>query len=271
MGKSTQAFNDFSELGTLLSEMRDENPNPVEHNREERHQELAFETVKPLGVVNLYYQQYNHAAIAAAISYPLIKGIDKKSEVKGGAKAKCFQVGSKFNAVVFHYQERSTKRTLKCRDRVSAFRAIMYCFSELRTLGPVHILIKEQCSSQMFLLYLNDIPLFASSYSSNNGSMSILRMHKEAIINGEQEKTSNESDAKIAGSKFVTLYNETEIPSEIPIYPKIDYSKFGHSERILVSQTNYEKRASSPFFQKHSGPAVLPSMANWDDRYDHDD
>ncbi len=271
MEKSKQTFIDFSDLGTLLSEMTVENPNTVEHNRVQRTQELVFETERPLGVKNLYYQHYNHAAIAAAISYPLLKGIEKDCIVKGSAKTKCFQVGSKLNYVVFHFQEHSTKRTLKCRDRVSAFRAIMYCFSELRTLGQVHILIKEQLSSQLFLLYLNDVPLFASSYSYNNGSMNILRKHKEAIIKGEQEKTVTECDAKIAGSKFVALYNETEIPSEIPISPTVDYSRFGHSEKILVSQANYEKRISHPVYQKHSGPSVLPSMAAWDDRYDHDD
>jgi hypothetical protein len=229
------------------------------------------------------------AAAAAVKAYPIIASNDKSIQYTSSKKEKFIALGRNGHRFFFRFNMMNDKRVFKSLDRIAAFRAIMFVYLEVRKIAASHIQVTENTGVGNFVLSINEIPLVSSSYKRYTGTFPMLKVLKQEMLNGSHKPTSkNEEDALEIGVKFCDKVAESSIYDEIEIIPEIDYSAFGHSERIKVStrpgyfepdrtpkETTKPKNIIIPGRSLLAAPkkfhSANPWADNWDDRFDHDD
>ena len=148
----------------------------------------------------------------------------------------------------------------------------MFCYAELRKIAHIHIKVSEGIASGNFVLTLDEIPVVAASYKRYNGLKTQLVGFRDSLCSGHQRpKTDYEMEAQRFGIDLVRRIDEAVFQEGIPLKDDVDYSKFYHKESVLVSSRSYSSTGKVSDGNKHSGPSMLRSMMDWDDRYDHDD
>lgn len=279
-----QILNDFAELGVLKAKLSREDVIPAV---KKHHNPLA--QIRLQGNVYYDYNTYLDAAAAAVKAYPIISINYKSIQYTSSRKEKFIALGNNLHRYFFRFNMVSDKRVFKSLDRIAAFRTIMFVYLEVRKIAASHIQIIENAGAGNFVLSINEIPLVASSYKRYTGTFSMLRVLKQQMLDGSHTPMSmNEEDALNMGVKFRDKVAESTIYDEIEILPEIDYSTFGHSEKIKASTKpgyvepdktlKVNSKPKSRVIPGRSLPAPhknfhssTPWMDNWDDRFDHDD
>ncbi len=273
-------LNDFADLGELKEKLSQEDG--VFPTKE------IFNPIVPVrqqGNVYYDYNTYIEAAAAAVKAYPIISVNYKTIQFTFSQKKRYIALtGGIGHCHYFRFKMSSDKRIFRSTDRIAAFRAIMFAFREMRKIPASHILIVENVDIKNFVLFINEIPLIASSYTKFTGTFSMLKTLKEDMLNGDVLPTcENEENAQQMGINFQEKVNQSPIYDKLEIIPEIDYSVFCDDERIKVStKVGYvEPERTSPKPRVIAGrslPAMPkklhsdnPWLDKWDDRLDHDD
>lgn len=279
-----QILNDFADLGTLKAKLSREDVVPVV---KERHNPLV--QIRLQGNVYYDYNTYLDAAAAAVKAYPIISINYKSIQFTSSKKEKYIALGKNGHRFFFRFNMMSDKRVFKSVDRISAFRTIMFVYLEVRKIAASHIQIIENAGIGNFVLTINEVPLVASSYKRFTGTFPMLKILKQQMLDGSHKPMSmNEEDALEMAVKFREKVSDSSIYDEIEIIPELDYSNFGHSERIKAStKPGYVELDKTPKVATKPKSKVIPGrslpsvpkkfhssnpwMDSWDDRFDHDD
>lgn len=275
---ATQPLHDFSELASLkakltpeesqkekTTDLRKRRVRPVEHEEEPKPQIPKWP---------IYFEfNDNIDAIASAVkNYPLIDNIGRKITYQNSKNSFIFRVAKSERMVVFYYHNQIKRRVFQCRERLTAFKVILFCFEELRKKEHIHIRVEESQAAGNFVLYLDEIPVIASSYTMFNGLRKDLKGFKDSLCAGYQKpKTEYELEAQRFGADLFKRIEDAPYEDKIPVVLSMDYSKFKHIETVRVSSKENTVAEKITYGYHHSGPAILPSMRDWDDRFDHDD
>lgn len=276
---ATQSLHDFSELASLKAKLAPEE-NQIERKtglrkRRVRSVEPDENLSKPQIPKWPIYFEYNDNidAIASAVkNYPLIDNIGRKVTYQNSKNSYIYRVGKSEQMVVFYFQNQIKRRVFQCRERLTAFKVILFCFGELRKIEHIHIRVEESQAAGNFVLYLDEIPVIASSYTIFNGLRKELKGFKDSLCARYQKpKTEFELEAQRFGVDLFKKIEEAPYEDKIPVVLSMDYSKFKHIETVRVSSNENTVAGKNSYGYYHAGPAILSSMRNWDDRFDHDD
>ena len=236
-----------------------------------------------------YYDDFSGAVASAIKIYPILQANYKNVHCRINFKNSYFEYYATKNLFSFAYKNYDFNRSFKVFDRISAFRAILYCYTSLRNIKAIHLMIRESIAASNFGLFANELPVMAISYKTFTGRPKLLIVEKNRIVDKQEDpKTEIESKCREIGLLLSNLIHSAPLLEDIPIVATIDYSKFEHSERIQISpkavktlehesdnialkQTVYPCRSkviSNDNADKVSA-GVLGRMAGT--RYDHDD
>jgi hypothetical protein len=274
-----QSLHDFSELASLRETLATEEPQVEKKTglRKRHVKSVVSEDEQPKPQIPKWpiYFEYKDSidAIASAIkNYPLIDNIGRKITYQTSKNSFIYRVGKSERMVVFYYQNQIKRRVFQCRERFTAFKVILFCFAELRKIEHIHIKVEESQAAGNFVLYLDEIPVVASSYTMFNGLRKELKGFKDSLCAGFQKpKTDYELEAQRFGADLYKRIDDAPYEDKIPVVLSMDYSKFQHIETVRVSSRENTVAGKISYGYNHSGPAILPSMRDWDDRFDHDD
>lgn len=276
-------LNDFADLSILKADISREDVVPTV----KKHRTPMART-RLQGSVFYDYNTYLDAAAAAVKAYPIISINNKNIQFTSSKKEKYIAFGNSGHCFSFRFNMLSNNRVFKSLDRIAAFRTIMFVYLEVRKIVASHIQIIENSGTGVFALSINEVPLVASSYKRYTGTFAMLKDLKQQMLDGSHKPMStNEEEALEMGAKFRETVVNSSIYDEIEIFPELDYSGFGHSERIKVStKSGYVGPNRIPQAVTKPVGKVIPGRSlpstpkkfqsvnwidNWDDRFDHDD
>ena len=275
---------DFADLSDLKVQLSKEEivPSVIPH-----HEPIVRVQIE--GNAFFDYKTYLDAAASAVKAYPILSVNYTKLHFTSSKKNHYLSYRGDGRVFVFRYNQNSDKRVFQSKDRLDAFRTIMFIYLEVRKIAASHIQIVENTAVGNFVLYINEVPIVASSYNRFSGSIPFLRSMKKDILQGKiLPKTINEGDAAQMGEQFRKNVNASFIYDYIEIFPELDYSVFDHRESIRVSTKKgviVTPKSNKVKFKTGQGvkhgrsstesPGIFqplhPWMDNWDDRFDHDD
>lgn len=276
---ATQPLHDFSELASLKAKLSpEENQKEMKTGLRKRRvrsaepEEELSKTQIPKWPIYFEYNDNIDAVASAVKNYPLIDNIGRKITYQNSKNSYIYRVGKGERMVVFYYHNQIKRRVFQCRERLTAFKVILFCFGELRKIEHIHIRVEESQAAGNFVLYLDEIPVIASSYTMFNGLRKQLKGFKDSLCAGYQKpKTEFELEAQRFGVDLFKRIEDAPYEDKIPVVLSMDYSKFKHIETVRVSSKENALAGKISYGYYHAGPAILPSMRDWDDRFDHDD
>ena len=274
-----QLLNDFSELASLRAKLAPDGSQPEKETglRKRRVKSLEPEEVmakRQFPKWPIYFEfKDNIDAIASAVkNYPLIDSIGGKITYQTSNNSFIYRFGKSERKVVFYFQDQIKRRVFQCHERLTAFKVILFCFAELRRIDHIHIKVEESPDAGSFVLYLDDIPVVVSSYTMFNGLRKELKGFKDSLCAGyKKPKTDFELEAHRFGADLYKRIVNAPYEDKLSGVLSMDFSKFQHTEIVRVSSRENTVAGKISYGYNHSGPAVLPSMRDWDDRFDHDD
>ena len=273
---ANHSFHDFSELASLKASLSQEETLKAQEMTLRKGREVKNSPPKEKPVVwpiVFEFESYLDAVASAVKNYPIIWAYDNGVIYQNRKNGIIYRVGKGDNqSLVFYYTIQAHRRVFKCTERFTAFKVIMFCFAELKKIEPIHIKVTEGIASGNFVLSLDEIPVVAASYMQFNGLKKQLVGFRDSLCSGHQiPRTDYEMEAHRFGVDLAKRIDEAKFLEKIPLTNDVDYSKFYHIESVLVSSRENTVTGKYSYGNKSSGPSMLSSMMNWDDRYDHDD
>ena len=272
-----KTLHDFSELANLRTSFSQEETSKereagLRKRRDSGNDAVISKANPPVWPIIFEFNHYLDAVASIVKNYPLLSSVRRKFVFQNSRDSLIIRVGKGDRVFVFSYKPQIFRRVFKCRERFTAFKVILFTYAELRRINHLHISVLEDVSVGNFVLYLDEIPILAASYSLYNGLQKQMKSFKDSICAGHQApNTEYEDEAKRFGENLVKRIEDAPFQDIIPIIPTFDYSKFEHNETVRVSSRENKVVERVSYGKTLSGPAVLPSMMNWDDRFDHDD